>query len=66
MNTRHYFCFQCDALIEDFEEVITKWYNEYQEAVPLTTYLCSRHVLSKDDDTCLSDPPALAPPRDEL
>ncbi|KAF0312451.1 Protein canopy 3 [Amphibalanus amphitrite] len=56
---------KCDALIEDFEEVITQWYNEYQEAIPLSTFLCSRHVLAKDDDACLSDPPA-APVRDEL
>ena len=60
------FCPQCDALIEDFEEVITQWYNQYQEAVPLATYLCSRHVLAADDDTCLADPPAPAPARDEL
>ena len=56
---------QCDALVEDNEEVITQWYNQHQEAVPLATYLCSRHVLAGGDDACLADP-AAPPVRDEL
>jgi len=46
---------KCDSMIEEFEEVITEWYHHYQEAVPLATYLCSRHVLTGEDDTCLRE-----------
>ncbi|XP_037083153.1 protein canopy homolog 3-like [Pollicipes pollicipes] len=62
---------KCDALIEEYEEVITQWYHQYQEAVPLPAYLCSQHVLAAGEDACLQDGEAPAPApetpaRDEL
>lgn len=40
--------FQCDVLIEKYEDVIEDWYKGSQEE-DLTTYLCEKHVLKGQD-----------------
>lgn len=40
--------FQCDVMIERYEDVIEDWYKGSQEE-DLTTYLCEKHVLKGQD-----------------
>lgn len=40
--------YQCDVLVERYEDVIEEWYRGSQEE-DLTTYLCEKHVLKGQD-----------------
>lgn len=61
---------KCDTLIEDYEDIITDWYFHLQESVPLHSHLCAKHVLSREDASCLPAPvkgdPGPAERREEL
>uniref|UniRef100_A0A6M2CPJ7 Putative conserved secreted protein ovary overexpressed n=1 Tax=Rhipicephalus microplus TaxID=6941 RepID=A0A6M2CPJ7_RHIMP len=45
---------QCEALLEQYEADIERWYFGSQEE-PLATYLCRHRVLRKGDADCLDD-----------
>ncbi|XP_053568772.1 protein canopy homolog 3 [Bombina bombina] len=45
---------QCDVLVEEYEDVIEDWYHNHQEE-DLTDFLCARHVLKGQDQSCLSE-----------
>ncbi|KAG8431796.1 hypothetical protein GDO86_019884 [Hymenochirus boettgeri] len=45
---------QCDVMVENNEEVIEDWYRNHQEE-DLTQFLCARHVLRGQDQSCLSE-----------
>ncbi|XP_075527487.1 FGF signaling regulator protein canopy b [Dermacentor variabilis] len=45
---------QCEALLEQYETDIERWYFGSQEE-PLATYLCRQRVLRKGDADCLDD-----------
>lgn len=45
---------QCEALLEQYEVDIERWYFGSQEE-PLATYLCRQRVLRKGDADCLDD-----------
>lgn len=44
---------QCETMIENFEDIIEKWYFNKQEEVPLIKYLCEDRVLRANDHQCL-------------
>lgn len=45
---------QCDALIEEYDEVIEDWYRNHQQD-DLTDFLCAKHVLKGQDKSCLDE-----------
>uniref|UniRef100_A0A803JGS5 Protein canopy homolog 3 n=1 Tax=Xenopus tropicalis TaxID=8364 RepID=A0A803JGS5_XENTR len=45
---------QCDVMMETYEDVIEDWYRHHQEA-DLTEFLCARHVLRGQDQSCLEE-----------
>ncbi|XP_065092286.1 protein canopy homolog 4 [Ochlerotatus camptorhynchus] len=44
---------QCETMIENFEDIIEKWYFNKQDEVPLIKYLCEDRVLRANDHQCL-------------
>lgn len=44
---------QCETMVENYEEVIERWYNDKQDDVPLIKYLCEETVLKGNDPKCL-------------
>lgn len=44
---------QCETMVENFEDVIEKWYFNKQEEIPLIKYLCEDRVLRANDHQCL-------------
>ena len=44
---------QCETMVENFEDVIEKWYFNKQEEIPLIKYLCEDRVLKSNDHQCL-------------
>lgn len=44
---------QCETMIENFEDIIEKWYFNKQDEVPLIKYLCEDRVLKANDHQCL-------------
>ncbi|XP_014668160.1 PREDICTED: protein canopy homolog 4-like [Priapulus caudatus] len=44
----------CELMREEYEEDIENWFF-YHDDEPLTKFLCSQKVLSKDEDGCLSE-----------
>lgn len=46
---------QCEALVEQYEADIERWYFGSQQQ-PLSAYLCRDRVLRKGDAECLEDP----------
>lgn len=46
---------QCETLLEQYEEEISKWYFEQQGTVPLIKYLCEDQVLKGKDTSCLNE-----------
>ena len=47
--------FQCEYLLENYEEDIESWYTNHADDIPLTKYLCSERALKNGDDSCLSE-----------
>lgn len=45
---------QCDALIEQYDDVIEDWYRNHQQD-DLTEFLCAKHVLKGQDKSCLDE-----------
>uniref|UniRef100_T1DF22 Putative ctg4a n=1 Tax=Psorophora albipes TaxID=869069 RepID=T1DF22_9DIPT len=44
---------QCETMVENFEDVIEKWYFHKQNEIPLIEYLCVNRVLKGKDHKCL-------------
>ncbi|XP_058838771.1 protein canopy homolog 4 [Topomyia yanbarensis] len=44
---------QCETMLENFENVIEKWYFNKQAEIPLIKYLCEDQVLKGKDHKCL-------------
>ncbi|KAM8947215.1 protein canopy homolog 3 [Pelodytes ibericus] len=45
---------QCDVMMETYEDIIEDWYHNNQEE-DLTDFLCARHVLRGQDQSCLAE-----------
>lgn len=54
---------QCETMIEQFEDVVEKWYFHKQDEVPLIKYLCEDRVLKSNDHQCLYE--TLSPKSDK-
>ncbi|XP_058463640.1 protein canopy homolog 4 [Malaya genurostris] len=44
---------QCETMVENFENVIEKWYFNKQDEIPLIKYLCEDQVLKGKNHDCL-------------
>ncbi|XP_067879693.1 uncharacterized protein [Heterodontus francisci] len=45
---------QCENMLEKYEEVVEDWYFQHQD-LDLERFLCMSHVLTKDDQDCLTE-----------
>ena len=49
MKKRFLFIFQCDNMVETYEENIEEWYKTERDKTSLTEFLCERTIL-KDEE----------------
>ncbi|XP_041034832.1 protein canopy 4 [Carcharodon carcharias] len=45
---------QCENMLERYEEIVEDWYFHHQD-LNLERFLCTSHVLAKDDQDCLTE-----------
>ncbi|KAM4714496.1 protein canopy 4 isoform 1-T1 [Anableps anableps] len=53
-QTKCALCYQCEMMLEQYEEVVEEWYFHHQDQ-RLENFLCENHILKTSEQECLKE-----------